>query len=133
AAGRVDQHLAGEGRDVDGADVGVVVRLGGVAEDAEMAARLAAGQRRGGQGEGHEGGAMLEWHGLSPNSVPSTLTLPRKGGGDQTAVTFWSPPPLRGRVRVGGSMTHPRGIRSLGSDRGVSAAGGAGGGDDGIA
>jgi len=42
---------------------------------------------------------------------PPTPVLPRKGGGSQTQAPFplfWSPPSLRGRVRVGGSVHHLR-------------------------
>jgi 4-amino-4-deoxy-L-arabinose transferase-like glycosyltransferase len=40
---------------------------------------------------------------------PPTLTLPHKGGGKQKEPPpVWSPPPLRGRVRVGGRAWLPR-------------------------
>jgi hypothetical protein len=42
----------------------------------------------------------------SPADRPPTQTLPLEGGGEQTGrVSFCSPPPSRGRVRVGGTAT----------------------------
>src|SRR6478672_418508 len=47
--------------------------------------------------------------GAAGRDRPPTLTLPHKGGGDQTGAAFlWSPPPLWGRVRVGGAFRENR-------------------------
>ncbi len=46
-----------------------------------------------------------------PCPRPPTPTLPHKWGGSQTQAfcrLFWSPPPLWGRVRVGGSWHHQK-------------------------
>src|SRR5216683_6397730 len=53
-------------------------------------------------------GAQLGATGGEPRDIaahhrPPTLTLPRKGGGRSFEALCQSPPPLRGRVRVGGA------------------------------
>ena len=71
------------------------------------------------------------------DTLPPTLTLPRKGGGNLVPspeegnliplcagggifrYPFWFPPPLRGRVRVGGirTSTHTARLRRKLADR----------------